>query len=277
MIVLVAGAHGRLGSRVVTLLLRRGHEVRALVRTPAQAALLGRRTGAEAVVADLRADVEWTAEGCDAAVFAAAARHRSELGSIDAGGAAKLAEAADHYDFSHFVLSSVVGADRPDRRNGAVREFLAAKQHAERRLARLELPWTTLRFGPLTEHPGNGRISTVVRAGAPLATSRDVAALAIADALERPHLARQVVDVVDGERRVADALDAIEPLPLPPPASPPTGEAVPLGVAQADNPPDDPKLIFPDASPLDADVEWVGDGPVPAEPVGNDDPAPGIP
>jgi len=36
-------------------------------------------------------------------------------------------------------------------------------------------------------------------------------------------------------------------------------------------------MIFPDASPLDADVEWVGDGPVPPEPVGNDDPAPGIP
>jgi hypothetical protein len=117
----------------------------------------------------------------------------------------------------------------------------------------------------------------VVRAGAPLPTRRDGAALAIADALERPHLARQVVNVLDGERRVADALDAIEPLPLPPPGSPPTREAVPLGVAQADNPPDDPKMIFPDASPLDADVEWVGDGPVPPEPVGNDDPAPGIP
>jgi nucleoside-diphosphate-sugar epimerase len=274
-IVLVAGAHGRLGSRVVGVLLRRGHRVRALVRTPAQAAVL-LDAGAETVVADLSQDVEWTAEGCNAAVFAAAARYRSELGSIDAGGAAKLAEAADHYDFRHFMLSSVVGADRPERRNGAVREFLAAKQHAERRLARLELPWTILRFGPLTEDPGDGRISTVVRAGARLTTSRDVAALAIADALERPHLARQVVNVV-GERRVADALDAIEPLPLPPPGSPPAREAVPLGIAQADNPPDDPKMIFPDASPLDADVEWVGDGPVPPEPIGNDDPAPGIP
>jgi hypothetical protein len=48
-------------------------------------------------------------------------------------------------------------------------------------------------------------------------------------------------------------------------------------VAQADNPPDDPRMIFRDAAPLDADVEWVGDGPVPPEPVGNDDPAPGIP
>ena len=125
MIVLVAGAHGRLGSRVVTMLLRRGHLVRALVRTHAQAAVL-RDAGAETVVADLSGDVEWTAEGCNAAVFTASARHRSELGSIDAGGAAKLAEAADHYEFTRFVLSSVVGADRPERR--AVHEFLAAQK-----------------------------------------------------------------------------------------------------------------------------------------------------
>jgi nucleoside-diphosphate-sugar epimerase len=276
MIVLVAGAHGRLGSRVVAVLLGRKHVVRALVRTDAQAAVL-RDAGAVAVVADLRGDVEWTADGCDAAVFTAAARHRLELGSIDAGGAAKLAEAADHYELRRFVLSSVVGADRPERRDGAVREFLAAKQQAERRLVSLDLPWTIMRFGRLTEDPGNGRIDTVLRPGAPLTTSRDDAALAIADALERPHIARQVVNVVDGETEVADALDTIEPLPLPRPQPPPTGAEAPLGAAQADNPPDDPQMIYPDAPPLDADVDWHGDGPVLTEPVDNEDPAPGIP
>jgi hypothetical protein len=63
----------------------------------------------------------------------------------------------------------------------------------------------------------------------------------------------------------------------PHPGAHPARAAVPLGVAQADNPPDDPKMIELYAAPLDADVEWVGDGPVPPEPVGNDDPAPGIP
>ena len=224
MIVLVAGAHGRLGSRVVALLLDRGHKVRALVRTDTQAAAL-KDVGADAVVADLRGDVEWTAAGCDAAVFAAGARHRAELGAIDAGGAAKLAEAADRYELGHFVLASVVGADRPERRDGGVREFLAAKQHAERRLVQLDLPWTILRFGRLTEDAGNGRIETALRAGAAVTTSRDDAALTIADALTRSHLARKVVPVLDGDRHVADALDAVEPRPLPaaaprPPAGP---------------------------------------------------------
>jgi uncharacterized protein YbjT (DUF2867 family) len=276
MIVLVAGAHGRLGSRVVALLLGRGHTVRALVRTESQAAAL-RDAGAEAVVADLRGDVEWTADGCDAAVFAAGARHRGELAAVDAGGAAKLAEAADRYELSRFLLASVVGADRPERREGGVREFLTAKHRAEQRLARLEVPWTILRFGRLTEEPGTGRIATAPQAGARPTISRDDAALALGEALEPEHLARQVITVVDGDRAVRDALAAIVPRPLPPPEEYPTGAAVPLGVAQADNPPDAPDMIARDAPPLDADVEWEGDGPVPPEPVGNEDPAPRIP
>jgi nucleoside-diphosphate-sugar epimerase len=275
MIVLLAGAHGRLGSRVLALLRHRGHTVRALVRTESQAAAL-RDVGAEAVVADLRGDVEWTAEGCDAAVFAAGARHRGDLAAVDAGGAAKLAEAADRYQLSRFVLCSAIGAHAPERREGGVREFLAAKHHAERRLGSLGLPWSVLRFGRLTEDPGSGRIDTALHSGR-LTANRDDAALAVADTLERGHLARQVVNVIDGDRPVAEALDAIPPRPLPAPTPEPTGREASLGAAQADNPPDAGDMIESDASPLDSDVDWVGDGPVAAEPVGNEDPAPPIP
>jgi nucleoside-diphosphate-sugar epimerase len=274
--VLLAGAHGRLGSRITALLLHRGHRVRALVRTDGQAEAL-RAAGADAVVTDLRGDIEWTAEGCDAAVFAAGARHRGELGAVDAGGAAKFAEAAYRYEHQRFVLCSVLGADRPERATGAIREFLAAKQLAERRLARLDMPWSILRFGRLTEAPGSGRIEIQIMPGAPLTLSRDDAALAVADALERPHLARRAIAIVDGDRHVAEALDAIPPRELPEPQRVPTDTGAALGAAQADNPPDAPDMIEADAAPLDADVEWEGGGPVLPEPVGNEDPAPGMP
>src|SRR3954454_4297830 len=191
MFVLVAGAHGRLGERIVALLLHRGHRVRALVRTEEQAAGL-RTVGAEAVVGDLRGDVEWAAEGCDAAIFAAGARHRPELGAIDGGGAAKLAEAADRYELRRFILCSAVGAGTPDRRDGPLREFLAAKHSAERRLAKLDLPWTILRCGRVTDTRGTGRIATQVPPGTPVTVSRDDAALAVVEAIHRAHLARQV-------------------------------------------------------------------------------------
>jgi nucleoside-diphosphate-sugar epimerase len=270
MIVLVAGANGRLGGLLVALLRGRGHAVRGLVRSAEEVAAL-EELGAKALIGDLRGDVEWTAEGCEAAIFAAGARHRTELGAIDGGGAAKLAEAANRYELRRFVLCSAVGAGAPDRRKGPLREFLAAKHAAERRVARLDMPWTILRFGRLTDAPGTGRIATELPPGTSVTLSRDDAALAVVEALERGHLARQVVHVIDGDRHVGDALDAVEPRPLPPVRN--SG----LGAGQTENPPPDPEMLRADASPLDADVDYEGEGPLPPELTGNDDPAPRIP
>ena len=144
-------------------------------------------------------------------------------------------------------------------------------------LAQLLLPWTTLRFGALTEAPGSGRVATSVAPGQPLTLNRDDAALVVVEALARAELAQLAVPVIDGDRAVADALAAVEPHALPPAAQPAARRDASLGAAQSDNPPDDPGMIAPDAVPLDADVEWEGDGPVAPEPLGNDDPAPGIP
>ena len=54
------------------------------------------------------------------------------------------------------------------------------------------------------------------------------------------------------------------------------GEAS-LGDAQSSNPPDDPEMIEPDAAPLDADVDYEGEPPEPAEERDNEDPAPNAP
>jgi hypothetical protein len=50
-----------------------------------------------------------------------------------------------------------------------------------------------------------------------------------------------------------------------------------LGEAQSSNPPDDPEMIRDDAPPLDADVEYEGEGEPPEEPRDNEDPAPNAP
>ncbi|CAA9487564.1 MAG: hypothetical protein AVDCRST_MAG53-1099 [uncultured Solirubrobacteraceae bacterium] len=53
------------------------------------------------------------------------------------------------------------------------------------------------------------------------------------------------------------------------------GEAS-LGDAQSSNAPDDPEMIEPDAAPLDADTDFQGEAPAPAE-RDNEDPAPAAP
>ena len=270
MIVLVAGAEGRLGRRLVSLLVAQGHVARGLVRADVQAAALEAQ-GARPLVADLSGDVEWAVDGCDAAIFAAGARRRGEFGAIDGGGAAKLAEAADRFELRRFVLCSAIGADEPGRRRAPLREFLEAKQFAERRLQRLDLPWTIVRFGGLTDAPGTGHITTAANGRDPRRISRDDAAATLIGALERPYLARRVVEVVEGDRRIADVLDAVEPAPLPPVHN--SG----LGAAQATNPPPDPAMLFADAGVLDTEVDYEGDGPLAPEVIDNDDPSPRIP
>jgi uncharacterized protein YbjT (DUF2867 family) len=269
MIVLVAGAGGRLGRLLVTSLVARGHAVRGIVRTAEHVPAL-EAAGATPLVADLRGDIEWAAEGCDAAIFAAGARHRTELGAIDAGGAAKLAEAADRFDARRFVLCSAIGADAPERRRPPLRDFLAAKRQAERRLERLAVPWTIVRFGRLTDDPAAGRITTMVDSR-PLIISRADAAATIVATLDRQHLARRIVEVVEGDRHIAEALDGVEPEPLPP------TRIRGLAAGQSLNAPPDPNMLFADAEPLDAAVDYQGDGDLPPEVIGNDDPSPGIP
>ena len=92
-----------------------------------------------------------------------------------------------------------------------------------------------------------------------------------APSLARPHLARRVVEVVEGDRHIGDALDAVRPAPLP------WTRNSGLAAAQALNAPPDPDMLFPDAAPLDAAVDYEGEGALPPEVIGNDDPAPGIP
>src|SRR4051794_18979774 len=271
MIVLVAGADGRLGRLLVTSLIARGHAVRGLVRTPEQATTLG-ALGATPLLADLRGDIEWAAVGCDAAVFAAGARRRSDLGAIDGGGAAKLAEAAVHFGLGRFVLCSAVGAAAPERSRAVpLREFLRAKWYAEQRVRRLALPWTILRFGRLIDTSRRGRITTAIDGRRPLTIGRHDAAATVVEALARPHLAHRVVEVVEGDRHIGDALDAVQPAALP------WARNSGLAAFQALNPKPDPEALFPDAAPLDAAVEYEGEGPLPPEVTGNDDPAPGIP
>jgi nucleoside-diphosphate-sugar epimerase len=270
MIVLVAGADGRLGRLLVASLIDHGHMVRGLVRTHEQAAALG-AVGATPLLADLRGDIEWAAVGCDAAVFAAGARRRSDLGAIDAGGAAKLAEAAAHFDLRRFVLCSALGSDAPERWRAPLRDFLTTKRYAERRLKRLRVPWTILRFGRLTDGSRRGRITTAVDGRRSLTISRHDAATTVVEALAREHLARRVLDVVEGDRHIGDALDAVQPAP------PPRVRSSGLAAVQALNPRPDPDALFPDAGPLDAAVDYEGEGALPPEVIGNDDPAPGMP
>jgi len=58
-----------------------------------------------------------------------APRQRWELAAAESGGCAKLGWAATHYDLTRFVLASVVGRDRPERREAVLGATVALLLH----------------------------------------------------------------------------------------------------------------------------------------------------
>lgn len=145
----VAGGSGVLGSRLVSDLVARGFEVRALVRDGSRATeVLG--VGPQITEVDVRRP-EGLVEALSGVSVVVSAFH-GLLGGYGAGpaevdvrGNANLTAAA-RVAGAHFVLVSVIGAAAD---SGA--ELLVAKHRAEQALRSSGVPWTIVRAGPFLE------------------------------------------------------------------------------------------------------------------------------
>ncbi|MCO5967868.1 NAD-dependent epimerase/dehydratase family protein [Actinoallomurus soli] len=118
--VLLTGGTGRVGSRVVPLLLNRGDRVRALVRDEARGGPLAAR-GAEVMSGDLRdpAALRGAVDGMDAVVHLAAATGRDagpeQMTSVNRDAAVALARAALRAGAARYVFASTYFVYGPGR------------------------------------------------------------------------------------------------------------------------------------------------------------------
>src|SRR3954467_3395202 len=113
--VLVVGATGSLGGKVVDELLKRGKNVRALVRPATDATRLEGR-GVEIARGDMLDLDSLVAamQGADAVISTAAGYTRGgrDADDIDTRGNANLAEAASRTGVRRFVLTSILTSDQ---------------------------------------------------------------------------------------------------------------------------------------------------------------------
>ncbi|WP_069760093.1 SDR family oxidoreductase [Streptomyces sp. LUP47B] len=197
--VLVVGATGSLGGKVVDELLGRGKNVRALVRPTTDASRLEKR-GVEIARGDMLDLDSLVAAmtGADAVITTAAGYTRGGKNAhdIDTVGNANLAEAAHRSGIRRFVLTSILTSDRTPH----VPHFWH-KKLAEDKLVQLGVPFVALRPGAFLDQiatmAGNpidkGRLIWMAKATVPLTFVRtsDLAA----------YLAAAVdADAANGER-----------------------------------------------------------------------------
>jgi nucleoside-diphosphate-sugar epimerase len=208
--IVIAGAHGQIGLRLVRLLAARGDEVLGLIRNPAHAEDIS-DAGGTPVVCDLEsASAQQVADAVGAvevAVFAAGAGPGSGAErklTVDRDGAIKLLTATEAAAARFLVVSSV-GAESPPSGDEVFEVYLRAKAEADAAVMAADRAWVIVRPGPLTDDPGTGRVRIETEPFRDAVTRDDVAAVmaAIIASLAVNHT---VLYLANGDTAIEQAL-----------------------------------------------------------------------
>jgi len=207
--VLVIGSTGKIGSLLVPLLIEEGHEVVAALRDEGKGKVLQEK-GAHLHSLDLESSIAPAFSGVDACVFTAGsggATGKDKTLLVDLWGAIKTIRACEERGVSRYIMISALRAHDPDCAQEGIRPYLAAKHGADEILRHSKLDFTILRPGRLTDEAPSGKI----RVGPGLAhdsgeIARGNVALAVCECLRQKSTVGRIIEVLDGEIPVADAL-----------------------------------------------------------------------
>jgi len=212
--VLVVGASGTIGSRVVKSLAKENH-VTVIVRYEH---LVERfeKMGVKALFVDIEHELDKKIDegvaGQDAVICAATAGvhgEATEIELLDRTVALKTIDAAKKARVRHFVLLSAHGADRPEQFKKDVYPFYAAKNAADEQLEHSGLNYTIICPVTITDGPGRGLIEADEdlkdTEGATISET-DVASVLVATVGNRDLFNRRL-EVKEGKTSLNDALD----------------------------------------------------------------------
>jgi len=210
--IVIAGAHGQIGLRLVRLLAARGDEVVGLIRNPAHAEDIT-AAGGTPVVCDLEtASAQQVADAIGAvevAVFAAGAGPGSGAErklTVDRDGAVKLLSATEAAAARYLIVSSV-GAESPPSGDDVFEVYLRAKAEADAAVIASNRAWVVIRPGPLTDDAGTGhvRLQTDPFRGA---VTRDDVAAVLAEIIADRAVNHTILYLANGDTAIDQALAA---------------------------------------------------------------------
>lgn len=156
--ILVAGATGNTGVRLMKKLVSDGHDPIALVRESSDTSKLP--ANSELRIGDLADLQDGVCNGCDTVIFAAGSggdTGADMTDKIDRDGAMSLIDHAVKAGVARFVMLSSVGADDPDP-DTEMGHYLQAKHDADEHLKASGLSYAILRPVALTDEDGQGNV-----------------------------------------------------------------------------------------------------------------------
>ncbi len=207
--VLIAGAHGQIGQRLIKQMSQGPHQSRAMIRDPDQAETLRDLGADETVVADLEGDCRDAVKGCDAVIFAAGSGGHTgpeKTEAVDRDGAIGLVDATREAGVQRFVMISSMGADSPESGEENMQPYLRAKQAADNHLRKSGLLYTIVRPGSLTDAPGNERVDAAEDLGRFGEVPRDDVAAVLLAVLDAPNTHGKHFELLAGETPISEAV-----------------------------------------------------------------------
>lgn len=203
--VLVAGANGTTGKKVVNLLkVSQYFNPVAMVRKEEQLEQFKNR-GIETVLGDLETDVSHTTATIDKVVFAAGSGGK-KIVAVDQEGAKRLIDASKKDNIKKFVMLSSMGADNPESAED-LKDYLKAKQNADEHLKSSELTYSIVRPGSLTNDVGTGKIKLQSKLQERGAITRDDVAQTLVRSLHDDAVKNKTFEILQGETLIGKAMD----------------------------------------------------------------------
>ncbi len=210
--VLIAGANGKIGRRLVQQIDGSHHSARAMLRDAEQAEPLQRLGAAETVVADLEGDCSDALSGCDAVVFTAGSGPHTgpdKTVDVDRNGAISLIDQAVRAGVERFIIVSSMRADSPETGPEKMRHYFEAKKAADDHLRASGLDYTIVRPGKLTEDAGTGRVDIAKDLNRFGEVPREDVATVLLATLDAPNTVGQHFELLGGDTPIAQAVAGV--------------------------------------------------------------------
>ena len=230
--ILIVGAAGKTGQRLLAHLADTPYQVSGLIRKPEQADSIT-QFNAEPLLGDLTQDVNNLPEGFDAVIFVAGSKGK-DIQGVDYQGIEKMVNAAqqaggvkrflyigslntgkspEEYIVETQRYYQSIGEEMPElvlktlERPG-YHDYVEVKQKAEQAILDSGINYTILRAGLLTEEPGSGKVSaTKGRLNAFGVSSRNNMAACFIATLNNPNTFNKIYTVIDGDTPIVEAFE----------------------------------------------------------------------
>jgi len=207
--ILVVGANGHTGRRIVDRLRAGPHEPIAMVRDPNHVAHF-EQMEVRTVVADLEKPLDPALEASAAEALIFAAGSGSKTGpdktlAVDRDGAVRSIAAMEAVGLRRYIMLSALGAD-PERQGSPIAHYLRAKGIADEHLRRSDLDYTVVRPGRLTFDEPTGKVDLAPDLDSGGSISRDDVAAVVVACLDMESTVRKSFDLLAGPTPIADAL-----------------------------------------------------------------------